>query len=37
MNDLLAKKIENNEISWDVYSNQMFAAIRFKVSESRKF
>lgn len=37
MHDVLAKKIGNNEQSWDVYINQMLAAIRFHVSETTKF
>ena len=31
MHDVLAKKIGNNEQSWDIYINQMLAAIRFYV------
>ena len=34
MNDVLAG---NNEQSWDIYINQMLAAIRFHVSETTKF
>jgi len=37
MNDILAKKIGDNERSWDLYINQMLAALRFNVSESTKF
>ena len=37
MNDVLAKKIGNNEQSWDIYINQMLAVIRFHVSETTKF
>ena len=37
MYDVLAKKIGNNEQSWDIYFNQMLAAIRFHVSETTKF
>ena len=37
MHDVLAKKIGSNEQSWDVYINQMLAAVRFHVSETTKF
>ena len=37
MNDILAKKIGENRQSWDLYINQMLAALRFNVSESTKF
>ena len=37
MHDILAKKIGHNEQSWDVYINQMLAAVRFHVSETTKF
>ena len=37
MHDILAKKICHNEQSWDVYINQMLAAVRFHVSETTKF
>ena len=37
MQDVLAKKIGNNEQSWDIHINQMLAAIRFHVSEITKF
>ena len=34
MNDVLAKKTGNNGQSWDIYINQMLAAVRFHVSET---
>lgn len=37
MHDILAKKVGSNEQSWDLYINQMLAAIRFHVSESTNF
>ena len=37
MNDILIKKIEGDEILWELYNNQMLEAIRFNVSESSKF
>ena len=37
MNSILAKKIGDNDRSWDLYINQMLAAIRFNVSETTKF
>ena len=32
-----AKKISDNQQTWDLFLNQAFAAIRFNVSESSKF
>ena len=37
MNDILARKIGDNERSWVLYINQMLAVLRFNVSESTKF
>ena len=37
INDFLAKKICDNKQSWDIYINQMFAAIWFHVSGTPKF
>ena len=37
MHDVLSKKIGHNEQSWDVYINQMLAAVRFHISKTTKF
>ena len=37
MHDIIAKKIKEDVSSWDIYLNQMLAAIRFHVSDSSKF
>ena len=37
MHDVLAKKIGNNEQSWDIYMNQNLTADRFHVSKTRNF
>ena len=37
MNNILAKKIEDNKCSWDLFINQILAALRLNVSESTKF
>lgn len=37
MHDVLAKKIGDNDRSWDMYLNQMLAAVRFHVSETTKY
>ena len=37
MNDMLAKNVNDNDKSWDLYLNQILAAIRFNVSETTKF
>jgi hypothetical protein len=37
LKDVLAKKIEDDLTSWDLYLNQTLAAVRFNVSESAKF
>ena len=37
MHNILAKKVGSNAQSWDLYINQMLAAIRFHVSESTNF
>ena len=34
MHDVLAKKLEDNLTTWDIFLNQTLAAIRFNVSES---
>ena len=34
--DVLSQKIGHNEQSWDIYINQMLAAVRFHVSETTK-
>jgi len=37
MHDVMAKKIQEDVQTWDLYLNQTLAAIRFHVSESTKF
>lgn len=37
LHDILAKKVIENQQTWDLYLNQALAAIRFNVSESSKF
>ena len=37
LHDVLAKKIADNQQTWDLFLNQALAAIRFNVSESSKF
>ena len=37
LHDILAKKLENDVTSWDLYLNQALAAIRFSISESTQF
>merc|ERR1712121_120800 len=37
MNELLAKKIETNRNSWDLYLTQILAAIRFNSNSTTKF
>lgn len=37
MNDILSKKIKEDVSTWDLYINQMLAAVRFHVSESTQF
>ena len=37
MHDVLAKKIRNIEYSWDIYLNQMLAAVPFLVSNTTNF
>ena len=37
LHDILAKKISDNQQTWDLFLNQALAAIRFNVSESSKF
>ena len=34
---MLAKKLKDNDNTWDLYLNQALAAIRLNVSESSKF
>ena len=36
LHDILAKKISDNQQTWDLFLNQALAAIMFKVSESSK-
>ena len=37
LHDVLAKKIADNQQTWDLFLNQALAAIRFNVSESSRF
>ena len=37
LHDVLAKKVADNQQTWDLFLNQALAAIRFNVSESSKF
>ena len=37
LHDVLAKKLADNEETWDLHLNQTLAAIRFNVSESSKY
>ena len=37
LRDILAKKVADNQQTWDLHLNQALAAIRFNVSESTKF
>ena len=37
LHDILAKKVADNQETWDLHLNQALAAIRFNVSESSKF
>ena len=37
LHDILAKKVADNQQTWDLHLNQALAAIRFNVSESTKF
>ena len=37
LHDILAKRIADNQQTWDLFLNQALAAIRFNVSESSKF
>ena len=37
LHDILAKKVHENQDTWDLFLNQSLAAIRFNVSESSKF
>ena len=37
LHDILAKKINENSSTWDLFLNQTLAAIRFNISESSKF
>jgi hypothetical protein len=37
MHDIISKRIKEDVTSWDLYLNQMLAAIRFHVNESTKY
>ena len=37
LHDILAKKLSENQQTWDLYLNQALAAIRFNISVSSKF
>ena len=37
VHDILSKKTGHNEQLWDIYINQILAAVRFHVSETTKF
>ena len=37
MHDVLEMRIGNNEQSWDIYTNQMLAFLKFRVSETTIF
>ena len=37
MHDIISKKIKEDVTSWDLYLNQMLAAIRFHVNDSTKY
>jgi hypothetical protein len=37
MHDIISKRIKEDVASWDLYLNQMLAAIRFHVNESTKY
>ena len=37
LHDILAKKIQDNPSTWDVYLNQVLAAVRFNNNESTKY
>ena len=37
LHDILAKKVANDQQTWDMFLNQALAAVRFNVSESSKF
>lgn len=37
LHDILSKRVNENQQTWDLYLNQALAAIRFNVSESSKF
>ena len=37
LHDVLAKKVADDQQTWDLFLNQALAAIRFNISESSKF
>ena len=37
LHDVMSKKVSDSLDTWDIYLNQVLAAIRFKINESTKF
>ena len=37
LHDVLAKKLENDTSTWDIYLNQTLAAVRYNINESSRF
>ena len=37
LQDVISKKVNGSHDTWDIYLNQVLAAIRFNINESTKF